>query len=460
MSEAGPIDAKQAREPSWWVEPIAERSRAWIERHREPLERSSDVLLGLGVLMAWTQSDVTSALVGLLWLVLRLAISPGSQTFNWALILILLLNLRGVVLHEGPKPFSHIQYIVVITAFVAGLGRPLRHWQASLVAIAVAAVIGFVFNLTPLSVSLQAIWAGQADLPGYLAQSWGGQYFRVGALSVNQTAFLCGLSLCQSAAVAIRSSGRLRILMTLAATSSAIAAFATGSRLAMLLPPLLVAAALLLTRQSPSTAARADGQPPRRGWWRPRRLALVIGAAALALVLLHQSGLDSRLLYTFFERKSSGDDGRLTVLACYLGLPFLEPGFWFFGAGYGAAMVRFCDEDVGITVSHAHNFIVQIVADSGLISAAAVTLAAVLVFGRLKRLLSASSGTGVDGPRAHLIGPALLASCLFLLIFNIFELTTLKVTMLTLLFGFLPACSFWVRSPSQRTSAPSLPALH
>lgn len=196
MSEAGPIDAKQAREPSWWVEPIAERSRAWIERHREPLERSSDVLLGLGVLMAWTQSDVTSALVGLLWLVLRLAISPGSQTFNWALILILLLNLRGVVLHEGPKPFSHIQYIVVITAFVAGLGRPLRHWQASLVAIAVAAVIGFVFNLTPLSVSLQAIWAGQADLPGYLAQSWGGQYFRVGALSVNQTAFLCGLTLC------------------------------------------------------------------------------------------------------------------------------------------------------------------------------------------------------------------------------------------------------------------------
>jgi len=123
-------------------------------------------------------------------------------------------------------------------------------------------------------------------------------------------------------------------------------------------------------------------------------------------------------------------------------------------------MIRFCDEDVGITVSHAHNFIVQIVADSGLISAAAVTLAAVLVFGRLKRLLSASSGTGVDGPRAHLIGPALLASCLFLLIFNIFELTTLKVTMLTLLFGFLPACSFWVRSPSQRTSAPSLPALH
>jgi len=38
---------------------------------------------------------------------------------------------------------------VVITAFVAGLGRPLRHWQASLVAIAVAAVIRFVFNLTP-----------------------------------------------------------------------------------------------------------------------------------------------------------------------------------------------------------------------------------------------------------------------------------------------------------------------
>ncbi|MCT0219125.1 O-antigen ligase family protein [Synechococcus sp. CS-1329] len=445
MPEAGPISRSKLEEPRWWIEPMLERSRAWIERRREPLERFSDLLLGLGVLMAWTQNDTTSALAALLWLVLRLVISPGSRNFNWVLILILLLNLRGVVLHEGTKPFSHIEYIVLIAALVAGVGRTLRHWQASLVAIAAAGVIGFIFNLTPLVTSLQAIWSGQAALPGYLGQTWGGQYFRVGALSVNQTAFLCGLTLCQSAIVAIRSRGRLRTLMTLAALTSALAAFATGSRLAVLLPPLLVGTALALTRRSPV--------------WRPRRITLVIGAAALALVLVvaHQSGLGSWLLQMFGERKSTGDDGRIAVLACYLGLPFLEPGFWFFGAGYGAARVRFCDEDVGITVSHAHNFIVQIIADSGLISAAAVTVTAVLVFGRLKRLLPASTGAGATDHQAHVIAPALLASCLFLLIFNSFELTTMKVTMLIALFGFLPACGFWVQPPSDAGAEPLEP---
>jgi len=69
----------------------------------------------------------------------------------------------------------------------------------------VAAVIGFVFNLTPLSVSLQAIGQGQADLPPLSRPVLGaGQYFRSASLSVEPTAFLCGLSLCQSAAVAIR----------------------------------------------------------------------------------------------------------------------------------------------------------------------------------------------------------------------------------------------------------------
>jgi len=46
------------------------------------LEFTSYVLLSLAVLIDWTQNDMTSALVGLLWLVLRLAINPRSQTCN------------------------------------------------------------------------------------------------------------------------------------------------------------------------------------------------------------------------------------------------------------------------------------------------------------------------------------------------------------------------------------------
>jgi len=51
MSEVAPSTLKAAEEPSWWVEAIARDPGAGSKRHREPLSGSSDVLLGLGVLM-------------------------------------------------------------------------------------------------------------------------------------------------------------------------------------------------------------------------------------------------------------------------------------------------------------------------------------------------------------------------------------------------------------------------
>jgi len=152
----------------------------------KPLERSSDVLgLVWACLRPGLRATCDSALVGLLCWLLRLAISPGKPDLQTGHILILLLNLRGRgCWHEGPALFSHCVYIVVITAFRGWpVWRPLGALQASLVAIAVAAVDRFCSShLTLERSSLQAnLGRAQADLPGLSRPVLGGQYFRVGS---------------------------------------------------------------------------------------------------------------------------------------------------------------------------------------------------------------------------------------------------------------------------------------
>jgi len=92
-------------------------------------------------------------------------------------------------------------------------------------------------------------------------------------------------------------------------------------------------------------------------WWRePRQAALVDRSCGAGLSCCISSGLDSRLLHTYFRAEIlSGDDGRLTVCwPCYLRACPPGAGFWFFGAG--AMEQRWsasCEPEGGpFTVSH------------------------------------------------------------------------------------------------------------
>jgi len=89
------------------------------------------------------------------------------------------------------------------------------------------------------------------------------------------------------------------------------------------------------------------------------------------------------------------------VLACYIGLPFLERASGFFREGIRSSDVASATTGCGASVSHAQYFIVQIVADSGLISVRD-DLAAVWSSVRLKRLVRrAAVARAIDG-QGHL----------------------------------------------------------
>jgi len=279
------------------------------------------------------------------------------------------LNLRGVVLHEGPQsPFFSHAYIVVINRFVAAWGdaaalaQGLPGWPSRW---PLWIVLSQPHPLERLA--CRPFWAGQADLPGYLRPVWAA-YFRVAPLALNADG-LFSVSpepLSERAGCGDRrqrESADLDDAWRPPAAPSA--AFATGSRLGQLLAPLLVGSSFCCPHApSPSTRSK-------------RRMAIHRGAgdcgghpqagpgdselAALALVLLHQAGLDYVAAYVFFRAEIQWDDGRLTVLA----LLSRPASSWSRASGFSGQVMEqrgpFCDEDVGLTVSHAHNFIVQIV---------------------------------------------------------------------------------------------------
>lgn len=426
---------------------------------RLPAGSIGDALLLAMLAVQWTTSDqvisATLATVWLLWCLAAKARQDGRQGLAAAgpLILILLLNLRGLVFQEGTQPVAHMDYIIIIAAFVAGLGRSPVRWLQTLAAILTAGVIGIVLNLNTLLESITAIVNGTADLPGWRGQEWAGQYFRAGEMSVNQTAFLTGITLTLALATALHGRGRLRRLSLAAALPLIATALATGSRLALLLSPLAALASLLDPALLKGTA---------RAGRRARRLALAaLVAGVTALALSRFTGGTAWLIRSYVTRKLGGDQDRLEVLACYTTLPFSDQSRWALGVGYGEAWKRFCDEDVGIHVTHAHNLIAQLMAETGLLA----TLAVILVLGLLwlpltrRGRMAAAPGAimAASDPSMAIVQRLFIAAFLYIVAFAMFELAFLKVTVLECLIGYLLSMSFC--RPGDGGSASPLPRI-
>ncbi|MEB3166748.1 MAG: hypothetical protein VKO65_08770 [Cyanobacteriota bacterium] len=466
--------------PPWWPDERFADLRQWIEHRRRWLEPASDLLLGVAVVMMLTgRKQDSSALVGTIWMVLRLVISPDQRGFNWPLLLIILLNLRGVVLQEGPKPVGPADYLVIIAAFAGSVGRTLAAWRRSVALLTTAIVICCLSNLAPLLHALAAIANGSAPLVGLRDEDWAGQFFRAGDLTVNQTAMACGLALCLAVPLALRERGWLGRWMGVCSLVTGIASYATGSRMALLFPIVLVPLTLLLARRpgpgstgapGAASALPGDGAKGASRWWQagPRRRPLLAGlllAGAALVTAAVTGGVLKQATFLYILRKIPGDLYRIKVLACYGALPFQHEDYWLYGAGYDAARIRFCDEDVGIRLTHAHNIFGQLMADAGLVSTAAIAIAALLMLSRGLWALRVLRRSPAEAQPELTVVPSLIAGTLFGFLFSLFELTMLKVTTLEILFGLLPAALFWAVRPQQRppgttatpTAAPDAP---
>ncbi|MFM2173333.1 MAG: hypothetical protein RLZZ54_1260 [Cyanobacteriota bacterium] len=365
--------------------------------------------------------DRLSAALSLSWVVLSIgqqAVSTPGPNRLWpvAVLAILLLNVRGIVLGEGPRPVSHVDYVLLIAAVLAGNGLHLPRWRTTLSGIC-------------LSVASCGLWQAATVWPHLNGSEIG---YRLGFLLINQTALLAGLG-CVSGLAALQlwrtpqgahAQRGIQLVLALGSGGCALMTLATHSRAGVGLIPI----SLLI-----AWAVQQGTQHRRKlgGWLRWRGLVmavvvtLLIGAPLVWLASPQGPSLRQNLAALYGTENRTSDKGRLDLWRCYASLPLSGNNRLIYGVGYGRARelcpVRLPGRPKPL--SHAHNLPLQVWAEAGSLGLAMLLIGALL----LGRRVVSQQYT----PKAM----ALTAPLLYGLLFNLFELGVLKVPLLTVLFG-------------------------
>jgi O-antigen ligase len=392
----------------------------------EVLEGVQLLLLALAILLLFQSNDLraSNGLV-LLWLVLALLRLPQDRPWSLMLLGLLLLNVRGVVLNEGPLPVSPVDYLFMVAAFLSGYDRSRAWWFRQASVVALATLIGVLLHLEVV-----------VDFARF------GIEYALAGLTKNQTALLAGLaSLCSAIGWLAYRTTALRILHGLAWAASALLLRAADSRAGVGMASLAVLLAALVVYAG---TLRDLG---RR--WGFRRLAppiLITLAAVLALGaglwwthqqahLATQGGIGS----LYGEENLENDAARLQLWGCYFGLPFTGENRFIWGAGYEKAWRVWCNaEKLGRPMSHAHNLILQVWGENG-IAGAGFLLGWLGWIGSRAVRNARGLSTGGD-PVIVFASSALL---IYLIGFNLFELGMMKVPLLLFCFGLFLASPFF-----------------
>lgn len=381
-------------------------------------------------------SERLSAGLTLGWLVLSIgqqALTSQRANRLWpvALLVILLLNVRGVVLGEGPRPVSHMDYVVLIAAVMAGESQSLQRWRSTLSCICFSVASCGLWQATTVWYHLTGTEIG----------------YRFGFLLVNQTALLAGLG-CLSGWAALKlwrnaneftrsdaardntPANRLVHLALLMGTGGcAVMALATHSRAGAGLIPISLLVAWTIQQ----------GMQYRRDilhwlWRRWLTLALIaallLGTPMLWLASPQGPALRQGISSVYGRENRTSDLGRIELWRCYFSLPFSGSNRFLYGVGYESAR-QMCpirlqlprQRNLMKPMSHAHNLPLQIWAESGSLGFVMVLVGALLL---ARRVFSHQLK-----PQAMAISVPLIYS----LLFNLFELGMFKVPLLMVLFG-------------------------
>ncbi|MFM7676993.1 MAG: O-antigen ligase family protein [Synechococcus sp.] len=374
-------------------------------------------------------SERLSAALSLSWVVLcigqqLLATPETSRIWPTALLAILLLNVRGIVLGEGPRPVSHMDYVLLIAAVLAGCGQSRQYWRSTLSGLCMAVASCGLWQAT-------TVWH-------HLNSAEGG--YRLGFLLINQTALLVGLG-CVSGWAALQlwrtplgceapapaaSRRWIRLALALGSGGCAVMALATHSRAGVGLIPISLLIAWVL-HQGRCHRVELGHWFRRRGLASAVVLALLVGAPLVWLASPQGQGLRHNVAALYGAENRTSDQGRLQLWRCYAGLPLSGNNRLIYGVGYGKARELCPVRLPGRTkpLSHAHNLPLQVWAEAGGLGLVMLLVGAVL----LGRRLLAQQGL----PQAQAM--ALSAPLIYGLLFNLLELGVLKVPLLTVLFG-------------------------
>ncbi len=373
-----------------------------------------------------------SAALSLSWVALTIgqqAVTAPRPNRLWpvAVLTILLLNVRGVVLGEGPRPVSHVDYVLLIAAVLTGNGQSLQLWRTTL-------------SFICLSVASCGLWQA-AMVWNHLIETEIG--YQLGFLLINQTALLTGVG-CVSGWAALQlwrppqaaqlvdttqaetSAARRCIQLALALGSSgcAVMTLATHSRAGIGLIPisLLIAWAV---QQGTQHRLKVGCWLRQRGVVIAVVVVMLVGTPLIWLASPQGPSLRQNLVALYGTENRTSDQGRLDLWRCYAALPFSGNNRLIYGVGYGRARelcpIRLSGRPKPL--SHAHNLPLQVWAEAGSLGLVMLLISALLLGRRV-----------VSQQQTH-HAMALTAPMLYALLFNMFELGVFKVPLLTVLFG-------------------------
>lgn len=399
--------------------PLLARQQSDLPLTDRVMERVAEMAMVIAIVSLFQDGgSALSAWATTAWITLEALRQTRALPWSWGIATILLLNIRGIVRGDGPQPVSHMDWVLIISAFLLGFGRSGRAWRRTAALTCAACMLG---------VLLQG--------PVVWEFAWWGIEYKLPTLTQNQTAFLAGFcTVCGIQALLLSRRRIWWLLLIPCVLGCLVLARATTSRAGLGLVPVSLVLALAVNSRSLL-------------WdWGRRRLRIALPWLLLPLIglagLLHLWGVRwSQLTSLYGQENVLSDLGRFNVYRCYLGLPFQGENRLLYGVGYQNSWQKWCTaEVVGRPLSHAHNLLLQIWGDTGVISSVLVLVCLGLMLRRLWQ-----NGTGF--PTKGLIGLATSGTFLYLLGFNMVELGMMKVPILMGLFGYNLASVFYSDKP-------------
>lgn len=397
--------------PSLWLQPLP--------------ESLLHIVLSLAIGMSYIAHPARRLCAALmvLWLLLTILIPSGGRSWRIGLALILLLNLRGVILSDGPQPVSHMDYILIIIAFLTAL-RPgaYRYWARFLTVCSWSIGIGAALSLPKLiqAIALQTL------------------SFRLGFLSINQTALLAGIGICSAIACILSANNRIARLASIVPLILCILlALGTHSRAAIGFIPISAVLALMLfwaglLRKYQTTCLSII----------PRLLAFVFSISTVVTILILAHGLPTadQIRVFYGDENYMNDRGRAAVYVCYAAAPLTGENHLLYGVGYGNSSKDYCDmrKIIGRHLTHAHNLFLQVWAETGLIPGLALIFCTAhvgrsLYIDQISVWRRSRSAFCIEA-RTRIAYNLVI---IYPILFSLVELGMLKVPMLTMIFGHL-----------------------
>jgi O-antigen ligase len=377
------------------------------------LDRWTDALLPaslLTLLFDGTGEPHLMAAVIVIWLTIRLLNQATSQPYNWILLFLLITQLQPILSQSKYPASTPSDLLIPAIAFGCGYIQTRESWERNTLLI-----------LLILPVSLVALRHEVVS---------GIDILTLEHINRNRSGFLYGLLAVLGASLALKQPRQMAQWIGGASAALAYAlALASGSRASAVIPPACIALGLI-TQSITQSKGKTSTQTPT--WLKPA-VIFVFGIVATGFVAWSWYAPTNGSS----QRNIDSDRGRIDIARCYVENATADLKTTLVGMGQGKDKAsRVCAPSTayarqGKGLAHAHNSLVQLFAENGLISL--VLICTVLARTGLACIQSLQSS------QAQNLDLAALAIFIYIIAFSFADGTLIRFPVQQALQGYLLA---------------------